>query len=174
MPNKDELIKKAQLKVASPVFKPGNNLQSLKDKLKGMGKTPVAKTKPITSPIPVTPLTVVPAVEAPLGIKNQERTSPSKKTSLDGILTLDDLKAKKYNPYMIYQVPIEWIDFEDSETYNRDPFETMKTTRSFLNLVEDIKEFGQKIPGIVRVNKYGLLKVTDGWRRALASRESGN
>ena len=210
MPDKNELIRKAKVKMARAVPSSGRNLQSVKDKLKLMhkgpsGPRPVTTTpnasKPATSEVPTTHQEKAVELEKLFGVEGAKpiphqspngigAINPSDSTGslvtdasfpqgLDGGLSFDDLKAKKYNQSMEYLVPIEWIDFQDSEnsnprgTYNRDTYAVLKDTPSFKALVEDIKETGQQIPGRVRVNEYGLLKVTDGWRRALASRDSG-
>lgn len=183
MPNKDDLIRKAQEKFARPVPPAGRNLQFVKDKLKAMNKSP---KPPHQSPNGIGTIkasdstgSLVTDAALPRYIPATPPDTSSLPKGLEGSLSFDDLKAKKYNQSMEYLVPIEWIDFQDSVnfnprgTYNRDAYAVLKDTPSFKTLVEDIKENGQMIPGRVRVNEYGLLKVTDGWRRALASRDSG-
>jgi ParB/RepB/Spo0J family partition protein len=171
MPDKNDLIRKAQEKVARPAFRPGSNLQSVKDKLKGMGRSPAAPVVP--EPTLSKPSHLPPVVELVTS------TSPTTPSTSDGALTFEDLKTKKFNSRMEYIVPFEWIDWEDSkraiddrETYNRDTYETMRETAPFQVLVEDIKNNGQQVAGRARVNEFGLLKITDGWRRALAGREA--
>ena len=72
---------------------------------------------------------------------------------------------------MMYQIPVAWIDFNDSANYNRDAIEVVEKSEGFLSLVESIRDVGQKYPGVARVNKSGMLQITDGWRRALACRK---
>ena len=192
MPSKDELIRKAQQKLAHPAHPGGKNLQSLSDNLKKLHKGPSAPkpiNTPLSTPLPVSIPTTSKSeeIEKLMGIGEPIQPAaplPPDTTSLppgiEGSLSFADLKDKKYNMSMEYLVPIEWIDFQDSEkiitereTFNREAYEIFKETPSFKTLVEDIKENGQKIPGQVRVNEFGLLKITDGWRRAFASKDSG-
>lgn len=99
--------------------------------------------------------------------------SPESASKMDtGELTLKDVLEGKFNPLMMYRVPLDWISYEDSANYNRDPIEVVEKSEGFLSLVESIKSSGQKIPGMVRPNPAtGRIQITDGWRRALACRK---
>jgi|GEM_PF-6226820 len=144
---------------AKPVARVGASASDVLEKMikdtkpKGGAKAseaPVAATVP--APVPLPP------------------ESASKMES--GELTLKDVLDGKFNPLMMYQVPLDWISYEDSANYNRDAIEVVEKSEGFLNLVESIKNDGQKIPGMVRPNPVtGRLQITDGWRRALACRK---
>jgi ParB/RepB/Spo0J family partition protein len=89
-----------------------------------------------------------------------------------GELTIQDIMDGKFNPFMMYQVPLGWIDFKDSVNYTRDPIEAVEKSEGFASLVDSIKDVGQKYPGVVRVNPAsGKIQITEGWRRALACRK---
>lgn len=112
---------------------------------------------------------LVPPVPAPTPGSSPSPMEPS----AGGEVTIEDVVKGKFNPFMMYQVPLSWIDFQDSANYNRDPIEVVEKSEGFHNLVESIKEAGQKYPGVARVNPAsGLLQITDGWRRALACRKA--
>jgi ParB/RepB/Spo0J family partition protein len=173
---------------AKPVGRVGPDALNALEKIIEKNK-PVSPPKPpkidvsdleITGQTPPSPSTEPGPSQSPNGIGTIKAsdstgglvTDASKPNSLDGDITMQDIVGGKFNPYMMYQVPLGWIDFEDSANYNRDPIELMEKSEGFTALVDSIKDVGQKYPGVARVNPAtGRLQITDGWRRALACRK---
>lgn len=187
-----DLAKKAKEKLGMPASNTGKSLGAITAKLKQLNRTkapeenkePVA-TAAIESPAPgVTPGPTVDQTPliAEASTVSQEVVLPEQRTANQesGAVSLEDLWEGRFSKFQMYLLPHSWLDRRDlkrkgneTQTYNRKPIEFLEKEPSFVELVESMKAYGQKVPGVVRVVKGQLLVITDGWRRSLAGEIAG-